>query len=88
MRREVNLGVINQDSCVQLIQPEDLLWDPVAGNVLLSDAGAPDLFSKASHHLISHFPDVLKVEGILSNFREVDCIRNVPPVKPGPEDQP
>ena len=87
MRREVNPSVIWQDGCVQLVQPEDLLFS-VAGNVLLSDAGAPDLFSKASHHLISHFPDVLKVEGVLSNVRDVNCIRNVPPVKPGPEDQP
>jgi len=38
-------------------------------------------------YLVSHFPDVLMVEGVLVNDVDDVCIRIVPPVEPGPEDQ-
>ena len=38
-------------------------------------------------HLISHFPDVLMVEGVLVNDMDDVCIRIVPPVRSGPEVQ-
>lgn len=45
-------------------------------------------FSAPSTHLISHLPEVPMADGILVNVRDADCIRIVPPVKPGPDDQP
>ena len=38
-------------------------------------------------YLVSHFPDVLMVEGVLVNDMDDVCIRIVPPVKLGPQDQ-
>ena len=38
-------------------------------------------------YLATHFPDVLMVEGDLVNDMDDVCIRIVPPVESGPEDQ-
>lgn len=39
-------------------------------------------------HGTRHFPASLMVDGSRVNVTDADFIRNVPPPKPGPEDQP
>ncbi len=42
----------------------------------------------ATPYLISHFPDALMMDGVRANVIDLDCMLIVPPVKPGPADQP